>query len=187
MLSKLKNYFPGPAALLLVLVPGGAGMASYNEITASVSERQQHGSLHYQVHSSLLRLPNYGVFDALGIKIEGSTVTLMGQVTSPALKSEAEWAVKDIAGVKEVVNKIEILPPSPMDNDIRLRAYAAIYLNPSFERHRSQTIAPIRIIVKNGSITLIGVVDTPEEKTFAGMTLMNIPFVHSVTNQLTVR
>src|SRR5213592_2972931 len=84
-----------------------------------------------QVRHELLMLPYYGIFDDLAFRVDGSTVTLLGAVTRPVLKSDAENVVKRVEGVTNVVNKIEVLPPSPMDDQIRRAEFRAIYGDPS--------------------------------------------------------
>ena len=80
-----------------------------------------------EVRHELLMLPYYDVFDNIGFKVEGYNVTLVGSVTNPAVKSDAGKAVKGIEGVEQVNNEIEVLPPSPMDNQLRLKLFRAIY------------------------------------------------------------
>src|SRR5207245_4983991 len=79
-----------------------------------------------EVRHELVMLPYYGVFDNLAYRVDGNTVTLLGQVTRPTLKSDAEHVVKAIEGVERVVNNIEVLPLSPNDDRIRLAVYRAI-------------------------------------------------------------
>ena len=83
-----------------------------------------------EVRHELVMLPFYGVFDNLAYRVDGPTVTLLGQVTRPTTKSDAEKAVKTIEGVEKVVNNIEVLPVSPNDDRIRLAVYRAIYSQP---------------------------------------------------------
>ena len=80
-----------------------------------------------EVRHELLMLPYFGVFDYIAFKVDGYNVTLLGQVVRPTLKSDAENAVKHIEGVEKVDNQIEVLPPSPMDDRLRLILYRAIY------------------------------------------------------------
>ena len=87
-----------------------------------------------EVHHELVMLPYYGVFDNLAYRVEGSKVTLIGQVTRPTLKSDAENVVKSIEGVQTVDNQIEVLPLSPNDDRVRLAAYRAIYSRPQLQR-----------------------------------------------------
>src|SRR5690242_15393446 len=80
-----------------------------------------------EVRHELVMLPYYGVFDNLAFRVDGATVTLLGQVTRPTLKSDAEGAVKHIEGVERVENQIEVLPLSTNDDRIRLATYRSIY------------------------------------------------------------
>ncbi len=139
-----------------------------------------------EVRHELLMLPYFGVFDNIAYKVNGSTVTLMGQVVRPVLKSDAENAVKHIEGVEKVDNQIEVLPPSPMDDRIRIAEYRAIYGYPALERYALGVQKPIRIIVKNGHVTLEGVVDSEGDKNLAGVRANGIPGTFSVTNNLQV-
>ena len=137
-----------------------------------------------EVRHELLMLPFYDVFDDLAFRVEGSTVTLSGFVTRPTLKTSAERVVRKVPGVQQVVNQIEVLPLSPMDDRIRCAVFYAVYGNPALDRYSYQAIPPIRIVVKNGHVTLTGVVFNGMEKTLAGMKARGVGGVFSVTNNL---
>jgi hyperosmotically inducible protein len=139
-----------------------------------------------EVRHELVMLPYYGVFDNLAYRVEGNTVTLMGQVTRPTLKSDAEHVVKDIEGVEKVNNQIEVLPLSPMDDRIRLAEYRAIYSAPGLDRYAMQAVPPIHIIVNNGKVTLEGVVANEADKNMANVRANGVSGVFSVTNNLRV-
>jgi len=139
-----------------------------------------------EVRHELLMLPYFGVFDNIAFKVEGSTVTLLGQVVRPTLKSDSENVVKHIEGVEKVDNQIEVLPVSPMDDGLRLRLYREIYGFPALERYALGVQKPIRIIVKNGHVTLEGVVDNEADKNMAGLRANGVPGIFSVTNNLRV-
>jgi hyperosmotically inducible protein len=139
-----------------------------------------------EVRHQLLLLPRLSVFDNLAFKVEGYTVTLMGQVTQPIVKSDAENAVKRVEGVEKVDNQIEVLPLSPMDNGLRRKLYFAIYGFPSLQKYDMPVVKPIRIIVKNGHVTLEGVVDNEADKNTAEIRAKSVPGVFSVTNNLQV-
>ena len=143
-------------------------------------------TLDQAVRHQLLMLPYYDVFDNLEFQVSGDTVTLLGQVTSAVLKSDAAAAVKRIAGVKAVTNDIEVLPISPMDNRIRLAELRAIYRNSVLNRYAAGPLPAIRIIVKNGHVTLAGVVASQMDRNVAGIEANGVPFVFSVTNNLIV-
>jgi hyperosmotically inducible periplasmic protein len=139
-----------------------------------------------EVRHELVMLPYYGVFDNLAYKVEGYTVTLLGQVTRPTLKSDAENVVKKIEGVEKVKNEIEVLPLSPADDGIRRAVYRAIYGDTVLNRYALQAVPPIHIIVKNGNVTLEGVVATETDKNVAGIRANGVSGVFSVTNNLRV-
>lgn len=139
-----------------------------------------------EVRHELLMLPYLGVFDNLAYKVDGYNVTLYGQVTRDTLKSDAEKAVRSIEGVEKVDNQIEVLPGSPMDDRLRIRLYRAIYGDGALERYAMPVVKPIRIIVKNGHVTLEGVVDNEGDKNLAGMRANGVPGIFSVTNNLQV-
>jgi hyperosmotically inducible protein len=131
-------------------------------------------------------LPYFSVFDNLAYKVDGYNVTLMGQVTKPTLKSDAENVVKRIEGVEHVDNQIEVLPLSPNDDRIRRQLYRAIYGYPALQRYAMGVQQSIRIIVKNGNVTLEGVVDNETDKNIANIRARSVPGTFSVTNNLQV-
>ena len=139
-----------------------------------------------EVRHELLMLPYLGVFDNLTYQVEGYNVTLGGQVTRPTLKSDAENAVKRIEGVEKVDNQIEVLPLSPMDDQLRRRLDRAIYGYAPLQKYAMPVIQPIRIIVKNGHLTLEGVVDSQGDKNLVGLRANGVSGVFSVTNNLVV-
>ncbi|MGA9527340.1 MAG: BON domain-containing protein [Terriglobales bacterium] len=140
-----------------------------------------------EVRHELVMLPFYGVFDNLAYKVDADgTVTLLGQVARPVLKSDAEAAVKRIEGVTNVVNNIEVLPASMIDDGIRRATYRAIYGNSVLNQYQLRAVPPIHIIVKNGRVTLEGVVATAMDKQIAGVQANSVHGVFAVTNNLQV-
>jgi BON domain-containing protein len=140
-----------------------------------------------EVRHELVMLPFYGVFDNLSYSVApDGTVTLMGQVSRPTLKSDAENVVKKIEGVNKVTNNIEVLPTSPMDDRIRLAVYRAIFGNEALNQYQMRAVPPIHIIVNNGRVTLEGVVARAMDKQIAGVQANSVPGVFAVTNNLKV-
>ncbi|MGH9499672.1 MAG: BON domain-containing protein [Terriglobales bacterium] len=139
-----------------------------------------------EVRHELVMLPFLTVFDNLAYKVDGYNVTLLGQVTNPQIKIDAEKAVRKIEGVEKVDNQIEVLSTSPFDDRLRHRLYRAIYGYPPLQKYALPTLQPIRIIVKNGHVTLEGVVDNEADKNIAGMRARGVPGSFSVTNNLVV-
>lgn len=150
------------------------------------SEQKYRARLEKEVRHQLVMLPWYSVFDNLAFRVEGDKVTLMGQVTRPTLKSDAEGVVKHVEGVASVKNEIEVLPLSPMDDQLRRAEYRAIYSEPSLSRYGFQAVASIHIIVKNGNVTLEGVVDNEADRNIANLRANQVPNVFSVKNNLVV-
>jgi hyperosmotically inducible protein len=144
------------------------------------------GSLDQKVRHQLNMLPYYGVFDNLSFRVDGGKVTLFGQVARPVLKSDAENAVKRIEGVQQVEDQIEVLPLSPFDNQIRMRAYRAIYGYGPLSRYSLGTHPSIHIVVKNGNVTLAGVVANSMDRDLAYMRANGVSGAFSVTNDLRV-
>jgi hyperosmotically inducible periplasmic protein len=139
-----------------------------------------------EVRHELLMLPYYGIFDSLSFRVDGDAVTLLGEVTRPTLKTDAERVVKDIEGVSKVVNDIEVLPLSPNDDRVRMGVYRAIYGNNTLNRYGLQAMPPIHIIVKNGNVRLEGVVANQMDKDIANVQANSVPGVFSVANNLQV-
>ncbi|MBS1856733.1 MAG: BON domain-containing protein [Acidobacteria bacterium] len=168
-------------ACLLVLVGGISLCPAQEQRGTRAQERIVH-----EVRHELVMLPYYSVFDDLSFQVDGGTVTLLGQVTLPVLKSDAENVVKRIEGVDRVVNRIEVLPLSPMDDRIRRAVYRSVFSLPGFERYAMQAVPPIHIIVKNGNVTLVGVVANQADKDRAGLQANGVSGVFKVTNDLRV-
>ena len=167
------------------------------------------------VQKKLLSLPNLGVFDWLTFGFQGKTLVLTGYASRPTLKKDAGNAVKGIAGIESVDNKIEVLPYSPNDDRIRIAVYNAIYTQGSLRKYNAnqgrvgQALGPgfngpaamaggitnnppmgfhaIHIIVKNGNVTLYGVVNNEGDKQIAGMQANATPGAFKVTNDLIVQ
>jgi len=174
---RLRRMLSIAAAVSVLAFP----LAAQREVSPKAEERIQK-----EVRHELVMLPYLNVFDNLAFKVDGYNVTLFGQVVNPTLKSDAENAVKRIEGVENVTNQIEVLPPSPMDDQLRRRLFSAIYGYPALQRYALPTIKPIRILVKNGRATLEGVVDSESDKNLVGLRANGVPGLFSVTNNLRV-
>ena len=140
-----------------------------------------------EVRHQLVMLPYYSVFDDLAFSVNGGTVTLLGDVTRPTLKSDAENVVKRIEGVAQVVNQINVLPLSSLDDRIRLAEFRAIYGDPAIgDRYGHRAIPSIHIIVSNGHVRLEGVVASEGDKNLINIRANSVPNVFSVQNNLRV-
>jgi hyperosmotically inducible protein len=186
----LSNLPPGAAATipsaLIGESPQQAGSEAMQADNARSPQAEQH--LVREVRHELLMLPYYGAFDDLEYRVDGHTVILQGYVISEhsVTKEDAEKAVKKIEGVDKVVNNIEVLPPSPMDDRLRAQLYRKIYGYGPLFKYANLSIPPIHIVVKNGRVILKGVVDTDTDKNLVGMLANQVPGVFEVTNDLRV-
>jgi hyperosmotically inducible protein len=172
---------------LLVLPLGMHAGGQSQKLKTQRNTQQQKAHLAREVRHQLVMLPYYSVFDNLSFRInDDDTVTLMGQVTRPTLKSEAANVVKGIEGVRGVTNEIEVLPLSPNDDRIRMAVYRAIYGNSALQQYALRAVPPIHIIVKNGNVTLDGVVATQMDKTLAVTQAKGVSGAFSVTDNLRV-
>ena len=172
------------ALAALLLLPGLYGFTQNQRQKLGGTSSQER--IQSEVRHQLLLLPYYNVFDNLAYQVQGNTVTLLGQVTDPTLKSDAQKAVKGIEGVEQVNNQIEVLPPSPMDDQIRMAEYHAIFGQQQLFKYSLGAVPSIHIIVKGGHVTLVGTVANQSDKDVAMLRAKSVPGVFSVDDQLQV-
>jgi hyperosmotically inducible protein len=155
---------------------------------ASPGSQRMQERITREVRHELVLLPQLTIFDNLQYKVDGSTVTLLGEVRNPVLKDSAEGVVKKIEGVEKVDNKIDVLPASPNDDHLRLAVAHALFGQDSpLFRYAMGALPPIHIVVKNGHVTLEGVVDSQADKDLAYLKANGVPGVFSVDNHLVVK
>src|SRR4051812_22386255 len=167
-------------AAALTLVPLAQGAVSTTQSKKGLSKMEQ------EVRHELVMLPYFGVFDNLEFQVNGNEVILSGQVTRPTLKSDAGNVLKRIEGVEHVVNNIEVLPLSPFDDQIRLATYRSVFGFGPLSRYSWGPVPPIHIIVKNGNVTLEGVVANETDKNLATIRANQVGGVFHVENDLRV-
>jgi hyperosmotically inducible protein len=178
-MNALSILFAGAVLIMAGPATGTLGAAAVSRDPSTISD---------QVRHKLMSLPWYGVFDNLAYQINGSEVVLSGHVTSEhgVTKEDAGNAVKSIKGVTKVVNNIDVLPPSPVDNQIRRAEYRRIFSTSNLGYYSMGAIPQIHIIVENGHVTLEGQVTDQRDRNLAGLVANSVPGVFSVTNNLTV-
>jgi hyperosmotically inducible periplasmic protein len=172
------------AALLVLVLASLAGLAAPQDRNQPSPRSEER--ITREVRHQILMLPYFGVFDNIAFKVDGDTVTLLGEVVRPSLKSDAGDAVKHIEGVEKVNNEIDVLPPSPMDDRLRRNLFRAIYRYPPLQKYALGVQKPIRIIVNTGRVDLEGVVDSDADKNLAGLRANSVPGIFSVSNNLQV-
>ena len=163
----------------------GEGTPSTPQSDRGTSQKAE-DRLYREVRHELVMLPNLTLWDNLAYKVDGYKVTLLGQVRNASLKSEAESAVKHIEGVEQVDNQIQVLPPSPADDRIRVAVARSIFDAPGLFPYAMQSVPPIHVIVNGGHVTLEGVVNNEGDKNMAEIRAKQVPGVFSVTNNLQV-
>jgi len=193
-------------------VAGASAASQIPSMSAGELQKRQM-ELAQKVQREIYRLPSYTAFDAVNFQIQGtSKVILLGYAFKPTVKSGAENVVKQIEEVEEVENRIEVLPVSGADDDIRIQTYAAIYGHPAMRRYvpgagfsgadidnllrdlqfglqaAQLTQGPhnIHIVVKNGNVALVGVVSSDMHKQIAEHMARGVPGSFSVENHLQV-
>jgi hyperosmotically inducible protein len=177
---KLRNLVLGLGVAALSL--SASAMASEQTIS-----EQGIAGVQKLVRHQLNMLPYVNVFDYMTFTVdENGNVTLNGEVTNPVVKSDAANVVKRVEGVEHVDNKIQVLPLSFFDNGLRARLYREIYGYGPLQRYGLGVNKPIRIIVENGHVTLLGVVDNKMDKNLAGLRANGVAGIFSVDNQLKV-
>ena len=175
-----KRVLAGVTGLLLAATAAGSAQAA---------TPAQKGALSYEqtlrkIRSELVTLPYYGVFDNLAYKVEGSTVTLYGQVVRPSTRKDAERRVSRIPGVERVVNNIEVLPLSGFDDSLRVGTLRAIQRTGSLYRYFLGANPSIHIVVNRGHVTLEGVVANEGDRRLAYIAARGVPGAFTVTNNL---
>ncbi len=146
------------------------------------------GDLANQVRHELVMIPYYNVFDDLNYSVDNASgvVTLSGAVTQPVVKQDAERSVKRLPGVTQVIDNIRVLPLSTFDNRIRAAEYRTIFGFGGLYRYALGAQPSIHIIVDNGHVTLVGVVNNEADKDTANIRANTVPGVFSVTNNLRI-
>jgi hyperosmotically inducible protein len=171
----------------VLAIPSALTAQQKDHNDAFVRGPENESRLVQEVRHQLVMLPYYTIFDDLAFRVNGTTVTLVGDVTNPVLKSDAENVVKRVEGVTQVINQINVLPLSPMDWQIRRAEFRAIYGDPQIgDRYGHQALPAIHIIVSNGHVKLEGVVANQGDKNLINIRANAVPNVFSVENDLQV-
>lgn len=173
----MKNVLTRLTALVAALVVAATFAVAAPDVGAQPTVKS--------VRKALVMLPYYGVFDNLEYSIDrDGTVTLSGQVVRATTKDDAAASVARVAGVRRVVNRIEVLPLSSFDDSIRARAYRTIFNTGGLYRYAMGGNPSLHIVVNNGHLTLEGVVANEFDRRLAYTAASSVSGVFSVTNNL---
>ena len=170
MTRRLKSLLPMTAVLLL-----WAGAAQAQE--------RKDLQIANDIAHSVNRYANFTIFDDVNIDVRDGVVTLDGKVTMPYKSDDIGKRVAKIEGVKNVQNRIEVLPVSQFDDQLRYRIARSIYGNSNFWNYAIMPNPPIHIIVERGRVTLTGVVQSNVDRMLARSLATNF-LSFSVTNNL---
>ena len=163
---------------------GALALAFFASSPLLAQSQAPSNDLENAVVKALLSLPHYGVFDNLFFEANGADVTLMGQAVLEITKAEAAKRVARIKGVGSVINKIEVLPPSPSYDALRKSLYQTIFGAADLHRYSMGADPSIHIIVKGGHVTLVGMVSSDQDRQRAEMVAKGLPGILSFTNSL---
>jgi osmotically-inducible protein OsmY len=152
----------------------------------SVREAESDSAIAQRIASEIRRYVFYSIFDDVNLKVEKGVVTLIGRVTAPMKQGQMEELAARVAGVQDVVNELQVLPVSPVDDQLRQTLAARIYNDPMFWRYAISSDPPIHIIVEHSRVTLTGVVSSNIEKQKAEIIARGTFGVLNVENRLRV-
>lgn len=178
-MDRIKKYFALSLAVIAFAVVGFGSQAFASPVEKPARSVEQ------QIYSKLRGLPRYGVFDNITYQVNGDTVILSGKVITLGTKRDAATAVKDVPGIKNVVNNIEELPAGSFDDRIR-RAALVTFINRGPGQYFSTINPDVRIIVENGRLTLEGFVSNRSDANTLNILAHGISGVFEVTNNLVV-
>jgi hyperosmotically inducible protein len=145
-----------------------------------VSERQ----ILEQARHQVVMYSTYGIFDNIQLEAQGDKLTVSGQVTQPFRKTDIGNLLMRVRDVASLENQLELLPNSVFDDPLRLQIARAIYRDPFFVHYANQAMPPIHIIVKNGGVTLKGIVATPLDRAKAEMAARSARLSFAVVDNL---
>jgi hyperosmotically inducible protein len=132
----------------------------------------------------------------IGVETQQGIVILNGIVPSPEQRLRAELLARDVHGVRQVVNNLQVttLPPSPplppsssvsppLPNDPMITATVKDRLT----MDRTANLARVRVDTTEGTVYLNGVVPSPDHKTRAEQIARDVRGVNQVVNNLQVQ
>jgi osmotically-inducible protein OsmY len=157
-------------------------MLTWSATTAAAQDSRDLG-IALDISRQIERYPQLTIFDYVTGTVDNGVVTLTGKVTMPFKKNDIAKRAGSVSGVREVLNRIDVLPVSSYDDNLRQRIARAIYGNSAFWQYGARANPPIHIIVEGGHVTLTGVVNSNVERMLARSLAVGFGEL-SVTNDL---
>ena len=160
-----------------------AGLLVLGLSSATQAATREDLQIFRDISTQVLRYTHFTIFDSVHANVDNGIVTLTGKVTMPYKRSDVEKRVANVAGVREIQNRIDVLPVSQMDDELRFQISRAIYGNSAFWNYAAMVNPPIHVIVERGRVTLEGVVNSEVDRMLA-RSLASSFGAFSVTNEL---
>lgn len=162
----------------------GAALLVASSVNSWAMSQADHARVAEQVRKEIVKLPYYSIFDNVQFQLNDGALELSGVVYRPVMKKMIERVTERVEGVNSVTNNLEILPLSNYDDRIRVALARQLFGHQVFTRLAMQAVPPVHIVVKNGNVTLEGVVHSELQKNVAFHVANGIHGVFSVTNNL---
>lgn len=153
----------------LLAVTGMLGLAGVAGATAGAPAGLPDSDIAAKAAHEIRMYPQYSIWDNVSLRVNEGTMELIGQVSQPYKKQDLQRLMQRVPGVTGVANELEVLPTSFTDDNLRVRVARAIYRDPTLSRYGMQALPPIHIVVKNGHVTLEGVVSSEMERNVAAL------------------
>jgi len=160
-----------------------AGLALSAQVAMAGPVERKDLQVFKDIANAVNRYTQFTIFDDVNASVRDGVVTLTGKVTMPYKRDDIEKRVAKVDGVRQVDDRITVLPVSTFDSDLRYRIARSIYGNSSFWNYAAMANPPIHIIVEHSRVTLTGVVNSEVERMLA-RSLATQFGVLSVTNNL---
>jgi hyperosmotically inducible protein len=146
---------------------GVAALSALAGVAGAATGTLSDSDIAAKVAHEIRMYPRYTIWDNISVRVNSGNLELMGQVSQPFKKTDLQRIAQRVPGVASLTNELEVLPASFNDDNLRMRVARAIYRDAALSRYAIQAVPPIHIIVKNGHVTLEGVVNNDLEKQVA--------------------
>lgn len=168
-------------------LPGVVRVDNRIKIQATAAE-QSDGWIATKVRTKLLVKGNVSATNT-GVNVKEGIVTLTGTAESTAQKELTAAYVKEISGVKSVVNNLKVTPPTDQRTFGNKIDDASITAQVKYAllTHKSTSALNTSVSTRGGVITITGTAGSDAEKALVSQLASSVRGVQSVNNQMTVK
>src|SRR5262249_39560561 len=144
---------PGQSLMEVLMFRKLASMVAGTLLVASAASASVNGAetknlqLFNEVAKSVNHYAWFTIFDDVSASVKDGVVTLTGKVTMPYKSEDLAKRVAKVDGVTAVDNKIEVLPVSQFDDQLRVRIARTIYRNPFLQMYGLGPNPSIHVVV----------------------------------------